>query len=253
MHTDPVGDPEYPCRIIPTKRCPDLYEDVYGPRPCARYESHNEAVWLAELSTGEVCRHRLQSGQPDRSPGDPMPKHARPTNTKPHRRARLAAGALVGAVVVTGVTWTAVAQSTSPQHARVGIPSASAGTSTALLPSVPAAMLNPDVTQATIAGTVCLAGWTKTVRPPSSYTTALKTRQMAAQGLPGTTADYEEDHLIPLELGGAPRAEANLWPEPWPEARRKDAEENRLHAAVCAGSMTLDQARLTMYRNWAGK
>jgi hypothetical protein len=47
------------------------------------------------------------------------------------------------------------------------------------------------------------------------------------------TGAYEEDHLISLEIGGAPSAEANLWPEPYngPEgARVKDVVENKLHS-----------------------
>jgi hypothetical protein len=30
------------------------------------------------------------------------------------------------------------------------------------------------VTQATISTTICKSGWTKTIRPPTSYTNALK-------------------------------------------------------------------------------
>ena len=33
---------------------------------------------------------------------------------------------------------------------------------------------NLDVTQATINSTICVSGWTSTIRPPSSYTTRLK-------------------------------------------------------------------------------
>src|ERR1035437_3182978 len=36
--------------------------------------------------------------------------------------------------------------------------------------------LNPAVTQATIGMTICVSGWTTTVRPPTSYTTPLKRR-----------------------------------------------------------------------------
>jgi len=35
------------------------------------------------------------------------------------------------------------------------------------------------VTQATIATTICKSGWTKTIRPPASYTNALKKEQLA--------------------------------------------------------------------------
>jgi hypothetical protein len=57
--------------------------------------------------------------------------------------------------------------------------------------------------------------------------------------LPGGTKDYEEDHLISLELGGHPTSEKNLWPEaykPKPGAREKDRVENFLHDEVCAGT-----------------
>src|SRR5436190_23881636 len=74
-------------------------------------------------------------------------------------------------------------------------------------PSCQPGTYNPDVTQSTIDTTICVSGWTATVRPPSSYTTALKVKQIAEYGYSDTsTADYEEDHLVPLELGGAPKA-----------------------------------------------
>jgi hypothetical protein len=37
-------------------------------------------------------------------------------------------------------------------------------------------MLNPDVTQANIRSTICRHGWTDTIRPPTSYTNALKAK-----------------------------------------------------------------------------
>jgi hypothetical protein len=41
----------------------------------------------------------------------------------------------------------------------------------------------------------------------------------------------------------------NLWPEPWTEARHvKDPEENRLHKAVCAGTITLAAAQQQIAR-----
>ncbi|WP_222706803.1 hypothetical protein, partial [Lacisediminihabitans profunda] len=70
------------------------------------------------------------------------------------------------------------------------------------------------MTQATISQTICVSGWTSTMRPSSSVTTALKVRQLStgySYNGDTSTADYEEDHLISLELGGAASAEANLW------------------------------------------
>jgi hypothetical protein len=104
-------------------------------------------------------------------------------------------------------------------------------------------MLNPDVTQATIAETVCVRGWTRTVRPPTDYTNALKLRQMRAYRETGPPSAYQEDHLISLELGGHPTDPRNLWPEPYPRASQVDQIENDLNAKVCAGSLTLAEAQ----------
>src|SRR3954464_772149 len=64
--------------------------------------------------------------------------------------------------------------------------------------------VDPDISQENIAQTVCVPGYTKTIRPSSSYTTWLKTEQMQELGLPGTADDYREDHLVPLCVGGHP-------------------------------------------------
>jgi hypothetical protein len=76
-------------------------------------------------------------------------------------------------------------------------------------------------------------------------TSALKRVQLVVWQYADTNqAHYEEDHLISLELGGAPRSKKNLWPQPWPQARRDDhGIEARLHRQVCNGTLTLRQAR----------
>lgn len=103
--------------------------------------------------------------------------------------------------------------------------------------------LNPDVTQATIRSTICVHGWTKTVRPPVEYTNELKRKQMRQYGETGPTSQYQEDHLISLELGGAPTDPRNLWPEPYPRASAVDKIENELNAKVCSGAMSLTDAQ----------
>ena len=116
--------------------------------------------------------------------------------------------------------------------------------------------VNPAVTQDDISRTICVSGWTATVRPSSSVTTALKIRQLATgYSYKGdtVTSDYEEDHLISLELGGAPSAEGNLWPEPYTAsegARVKDQVENKLHALVCSGTISLQTAQTAIASNW---
>jgi hypothetical protein len=107
----------------------------------------------------------------------------------------------------------------------------------------PPGAINPQVTQANIAETICVRGWTHTVRPTREYTSALKRQQMAERHLPGRPSDYKLDHFIPMDLGGAPRDLRNLWPEPRPQARLKDREEYALNRAVCSGWMTLGVAQ----------
>jgi hypothetical protein len=104
-------------------------------------------------------------------------------------------------------------------------------------------VLNPDVTQANIRSTICHHGWTSTIRPAASYTDALKRRQMRQYHEAGSTSDYQEDHLISLELGGSPTDPRNLWPEPYPRASQMDQQENELNAQVCSGALTLAQAQ----------
>ena len=104
-------------------------------------------------------------------------------------------------------------------------------------------VVNPDVTQRSISSTICVRGWTSEIRPSSSYTGALKLQQMREYGRVGTPADYQEDHLISLELGGHPTDPRNLWPEPRPHAEEVDRTENDLNAAICSGRLTLAEAQ----------
>jgi hypothetical protein len=50
-------------------------------------------------------------------------------------------------------------------------------------------VVNPDVTQQTIGDTICKHGWTKTIRPPSSYTGQLKLEQMEVYRRTGAASD----------------------------------------------------------------
>lgn len=104
-------------------------------------------------------------------------------------------------------------------------------------------VLNPDVTQANIRSTICRHGWTDTIRPPTSYTNALKSKQMRRYRELGSRSDYQEDHLISLELGGNPTDPRNLWPEPYPRASDVDKIENELNDQVCSGELTLAEAQ----------
>jgi hypothetical protein len=103
--------------------------------------------------------------------------------------------------------------------------------------------INPNVTQENIQSTVCVNGYTKTVRPPVYYTNKLKKRQMREYGCTDRNPKhYEEDHLIALSIGGAPDDPHNLWSEPrnskW-NADKKDRMELVIYRMVCAPEITL--------------
>jgi hypothetical protein len=104
-------------------------------------------------------------------------------------------------------------------------------------------VVNPAVSPRTLRATICRRGWTRTIRPPVSYTNDLKRRGLRAYGLRGPPSAYQEDHLISLELGGHPTDPRNLWPEPYPRASEVDRIENELNALVCAGRITLAEAQ----------
>ncbi len=116
--------------------------------------------------------------------------------------------------------------------------------------------VNPAVTQATIAATICRSGWSSSVRPPESVTEPEKYASMAAYGAPGRASGYEYDHDVPLELGGAVNDPRNLWPEPdyaHPSAyylNPKDHLEDALRRLVCDGAMSLAQAQRAIAADW---
>ena len=81
----------------------------------------------------------------------------------------------------------------------------------------------------------------------------MKHRFMRLYGVTGSIHDYELDHLIPLELGGCPDCETNLWPQPrnvFPGAAEKDEVENYLHREVCSGALALAEAQREIAVDW---
>ena len=151
------------------------------------------------------------------------------------RGARAAAGAGLMIVLDAGAGW---AQGALPDPART-----------------PGA-LTPAVTQDNIGETICVRGWTRTVRPPQEFTYQMKRRQMRAYGYFGRRlGEFELDHLVPLDLGGAPDDPRNLWPEPreaadgW-GADRKDELEAVLARLVCAGRVSLAEAQSAIATDW---
>jgi pimeloyl-ACP methyl ester carboxylesterase len=110
--------------------------------------------------------------------------------------------------------------------------------------------ISPAVNQADLQSTICRDGYTKTVRPPESITEPEKEASLAAYGDAEPLHDYEYDHLVPLELGGAANDPRNLWPEPGATPNPKDELENRLRSLVCDGQLSLSGAQREIATDW---
>jgi hypothetical protein len=112
-------------------------------------------------------------------------------------------------------------------------------------PFVPNPTLTPG---ATVPGVnVCGTKWGLDRR---HVTPAMRHSVFAAYRVPYEKhALYELDHLIPRELGGADDV-ANLWPQPWPDAHKKDRLENALHRLVCTGALPLADAQAQIRADW---
>ena len=112
-------------------------------------------------------------------------------------------------------------------------------------------LLNPAVSASTVGTTICVPGYTKTVRPSASYARGVKRRLLVKQGVPfGNIADYELDHIIPLTLGGHPHSLDNLALQKWDDALIKDRLEPRLNRLVCSNKLQLYDAQACIYTGW---
>ena len=119
--------------------------------------------------------------------------------------------------------------------------------------------INSAVTQSTIGQTICTSGFAETVRPATADSDRLKDEAAEAYGITDSLSNYQGDHLIPLELGGAADDLANFWDQPDTltledgtvvASGQKDALETYLKDAVCAGRMTLADAQRQIAVDW---
>lgn len=123
-------------------------------------------------------------------------------------------------------------------------------------PRITPGAINRAVDQANIGETICVRGYSRSIRPPEEYTERLKHLGIRQYGYSDRRLrDYEEDHLISLALGGSPTDPHNLWPEPhhviggW-GSYTKDRLEDRLHRLVCQRRVPLVQAQRDIAGDW---
>jgi hypothetical protein len=120
-------------------------------------------------------------------------------------------------------------------------------------PSGSPGAVDPGVTQANLAQTICRSGFSSLVRAPASETDKAKKLSLQQYG-ETTSSTTEYDHLISLEVGGT-NATSNLWPEPNATNATgvnnpKDPVENQLHTAICSGRISLVDAQKAIATNW---
>jgi hypothetical protein len=130
--------------------------------------------------------------------------------------------------------------------------------------------VDPAVTAENIDHTICAhtrPTWSKAHRPPRELTSRLKREQIKLYGYSDKDGrHYEEDHLVPISIGGLSYGEpqyaniagkdaVNLWPQPrdtitrW-SAEKKDELEYSLFKGVCAHEVPLHEAQEAFMTNW---
>ena len=129
-------------------------------------------------------------------------------------------------------------------------------------PSITPGVVNPAVTQSNIKSTICVPGWTATVRPPTSFTDKLRAAMTPAGHNP---RDGEGDHRLPIEDGGMPGPRPlndavqvalfhkTFWWEVYADrygARLKDVVETKIHREICSGVITLADGQNALLDNW---
>lgn len=126
---------------------------------------------------------------------------------------------------------------------------------------LPSNLLTPGATVSTvnqnnIKSTICSSKYVKKNTPSATFLEKLKTKQIKAGYVVDGLKDaklYAIDFLIPIELGGSPTNEENLWPQ-LIDGRNGHIVKNKLekiiYNSVCSGQMTLKQGQDAIGIDW---
>jgi hypothetical protein len=154
---------------------------------------------------------------------------------------------LTGLLILAACTWAAYRQThQGPPKTPEGLQARGPRPAWLPDPKLTPGALAPHV----LASDVCKPGYARAARKVREST---KREACRLYGVPYPAHGYEIDHLVSIELGGAPDDVANLWPEPgtgkwtW---HHKDELENRLHALTCSGELTLREAQKLIRDDW---
>ena len=111
----------------------------------------------------------------------------------------------------------------------------------------PAAVADPQ-------HTICVPGYSTRVRPLESWSEPRKLTSMRHYGVGNQSPrGFEFDHLDAISAGGAPMDTHNLFPEPLAGpggAHAKDRIEAKVHRAICAGQMSIQEGMRILEGDW---
>jgi len=117
----------------------------------------------------------------------------------------------------------------------LGVVSAIACTTWPPSVALPDRALTPGVVASADAAIICAPGYDRQTRPSAAEQAHNKALILERYGIARQHGNqYEDDHLIPICLGGDPHALENQWAQPWPAAHKKDEVEAAACRHVCA-------------------
>jgi hypothetical protein len=121
-------------------------------------------------------------------------------------------------------------------------------------PQITPGAVDPAITPQNLQTTVCVKGYTASVRPDKKYTNRLKRAHLRQYNYADRDPRlYEQDHLIPLSIGGSPADPKNMWPQPRDQqwgAEEKNDLEFVVYKMVCNGELNLREAQQRIARDW---